>query len=118
MLDFEFGVELMHENGLVLVQEEPALEIALPHGVVQPELTTLQRGKLRDVEALVAKIYRNYVAAPGRGLGPDYQDLVSEFQPLFAWAIASWTTSSRGRAADSSCARTTRDGACGETTAR
>ena len=75
------------------VQEEPALEIALPEVFTQPALTTLQRGKLPHVEWLVAQLYRTYVeqhATNGAGLGPDYQALVNEFQPLFTWAIASW----------------------------
>lgn len=74
----------------VYVQEEPALEIALPQVFTQPELTTLQRGKLPHVEALVAQIFRRYHATPGGPLGPDYQELVTEFQPLFGWATASW----------------------------
>lgn len=77
---------------LVQVQDEPALEIALPQVFIQPTLTTLQRGKLPHVEWLVARLYRAAVEAngSGAGLGPDYQALVNEFQPLFTWGMACW----------------------------
>ena len=78
------------------VQEEPALEIALPQVFTQPELGSLRRGKLPHVEWLVAQLYQTHAAAlntgepiPG-GLGPSYQALVQEFQPLFTWGIAYW----------------------------
>jgi len=74
----------------VLVQEEPELELAIPQTFDQPALTTLQRGRLPNVEAWVAKLYRAYQAQPERGLGPDYQELVMEFRPLFDWTIACW----------------------------
>ena len=74
----------------VLVQEEPALEIALPQVFDQPPLGVLQRGKLANVDMLLAKIFRSYQTNPKAGLGPDYQELVNEFQPLFTWAIACW----------------------------
>lgn len=88
MIALDFG--LLTNGATVLVEEEPALEIALPHVFDQPPLTVLQRGKLANVEAVVAAIYRRYQADPTAGLGPDYQELVSEFQPLFQWAIACW----------------------------
>ena len=73
------------------VQEEPELDIVMPQVFTQPELTTLQRGKLPQVELAAAKLYRAHLAQEGTGaLGPDYQALVNEFQPLFAWAIACW----------------------------
>lgn len=73
------------------VEEEPALEIALPQVFSQSPLTVLQRGKLPHVELRIAKLYRTHVEQQGiGGLGPDYQVLVNEFQPLFAWAMASW----------------------------
>jgi hypothetical protein len=74
----------------VYVQDEPALEIALPQVFEQPALTILQRGKLPNVEGLVAQIFRRYQEAPAGPLGQDYQELVTEFQPLFAWTIACW----------------------------
>ena len=74
----------------VYVQEEPALEIALPQVFVQPPLTVLQRGKLPNVEAAVAHLFRHHQADPDAPLGPDYQELVTEFQPLFTWTIACW----------------------------
>lgn len=80
----------MQVPDLELVQEEPALEIALPQTFTQPELITLQRGKIPNVEALVAKILSKYKANAASGLGADYQALVTEFSPLFEWAIASW----------------------------
>ena len=83
-------LEPAQDGRLVFVQEEPALEIALPQVFDQPTLTTLQRGKLAHVEALVAKLYRGAQTNPQAGLGPDYQELVTEFAPLFAWAIACW----------------------------
>jgi len=79
------------EDELVQLQEEPALEIALPRVFTQSELTVLQRGKLPNVEWLVARLYRTHLEHNGTSaLGPDYQALVNEFQPLFAWAIACW----------------------------
>lgn len=77
----------------VQVQEEPALDIALPQVFTQPVLTILQRGKLPQVEGVVAQLYRAAARQPstnGNGLGPDYQALVNEFQPLFTWAMACW----------------------------
>lgn len=87
---FHLGLELAQEHDLVHVQEEPALEIALPQVFEQPTLTHLQRGKLPNVETLVAHIFRSVQANPHDALGPDYQELVTEFQPLFAWATACW----------------------------
>jgi len=88
MLTLDLGP--FNQGTTVLIEEEPALEIALPQVFDQPPLTVLQRGKLANVEALVANISRRYQADPTVGLGPDYQELVTEFQPLFAWAIACW----------------------------
>lgn len=88
MLDLELPQTQVPD--LVLVQEEPALEIALPQTFTQPGLTSLQLGKIADVEALLAKIISNYKTNVIAGLGTDYQALVSEFAPLFAWAMASW----------------------------
>lgn len=86
----DLGIDALQETELVHVQEEPALEIALPQVFHQPELKVLQRGKLPHVEALVAQIFRRYQADPNGQLGPDYQELVTEFQPLFTWTIACW----------------------------
>ena len=86
---FTFGLEPLQDTEL-LVEEEPALEIALPQVFDQPPLEVLQRGKLANIDMLVAKLFRNYHANPKGALGPDYQELVTEFQPLFAWAIACW----------------------------
>ena len=83
-------LEPAQDGRLVFVQDEPALEIALPQVFDQPSLATLQRGKLPNVEALVARLYRSMPSNPQGGLGPDYQELVAEFQPLFTWAIACW----------------------------
>ena len=88
MLELDFEPRL--EERLVHVQEEPALEIALPQVFVQPELTVLQRGKLANVEAVVAQLVRRHRANPDDALGTEYQELVTEFQPLFAWTIACW----------------------------
>ena len=74
----------------ILVEEEPALEIALPQVFDQPPLGVLQRGKIANVHMLLAKIFRSSQANPKVGLGVDYQELVNEFQPLFTWAIACW----------------------------
>lgn len=71
-----------------VIEEEPALEIALPQVFEQPPLTTVQRYKLANVEWLVAKLARTHVE--GQPLGSDYQALVNEFQPLLAWAVACW----------------------------
>ncbi len=82
--------ELIQHEPTVLIEEEPALEIALPQVFEQPVLGAVQRGRLLHLEALVARLYQGYQQAPEHGLGSDYQLLVGEFQPLFDWAIASW----------------------------
>lgn len=71
-------------NDLLKIEDEPALDFALPQTFAQPPLTVLQRGKLRHVEWLVAKLYQLPT------LGPQYQALVNEFEPLFAWGMACW----------------------------
>lgn len=86
----QLDLEPMQEARTVYIQEEPALEIALPQVFVRPELTALQRGKIVNVEALVAQIFRYHQANPEAGLGADYQELITEFQPLFRWATACW----------------------------
>jgi len=86
------------DNDPIAVEEEPALEIALPQVFAQPRLTTLRRNKLPNLEWLVAKLYRRYAdehpdaeaAVQAGALGPEYQDVVQEFDPLLAWAAASW----------------------------
>ncbi|MBI4598220.1 MAG: hypothetical protein HY737_07475 [Candidatus Omnitrophica bacterium] len=88
MLDL--NLEPISDGNLVYVQDEPALDIALPQVFEQPELMTLQRGKLANVEALVAHIFRRQQQEPEAALGPDYQELVLEFAPLFAWSTACW----------------------------
>ena len=88
MIDLE--LDSLQDQRLVHVQEEPALEIALPQVFVQPELPVLSRGRLPHVEALVAQLLRRHRADPEAPLGPDYQELVAEFQPFFAWTIACW----------------------------
>jgi hypothetical protein len=80
----------VHASRTVYVQDEPALEIALPQVFDQPPLHALQRGKLPNVEALVARLQRRQQAEPQGALGLDYQLLVAEFQPLFAWTTACW----------------------------
>lgn len=89
MLELDLGLGQGPQR-LVYVQEEPALEIALPQVFDQPQLTTLQRDKLPHVEGLAAHIARHHQADPQAGLGQDYQELVLEFQPLFTWATACW----------------------------
>jgi hypothetical protein len=86
----ELDLEPIQEPSTVHVQEEPALEIALPQVFVQPELSVLQRGKLPHVEASAADIFRRHHANPDGPLGLEYQELVTEFQPLFTWTIACW----------------------------
>ena len=86
----DLGMNTIVEQGLLRVQEEPELDIALPQVFVQPDLPTLQRGRLANPEALIAHIYRRHADDPEAALGPEYQELVTEFQPLFAWTIACW----------------------------
>jgi len=86
----ELGLEPLEEQRTVFVQEEPALEIALPQVFEQPALSVLARGKLPMVEAVAAGILQRHAAGPDGALGPDYQELVTEFAPLFAWTIACW----------------------------
>ena len=66
------------------------MEIALPQVFDQPTLTTLQRGKIANVNALIATIARRHRDNPDAPLGTDYQALVNEFQPFFIWVIACW----------------------------
>lgn len=84
------GFESTVDQRTVYVQDEPALEIALPELCPQPELTVLQRGKVANVEALVSQVLRHHQERPDGALGPVYQELVTEFQPLFAWTMACW----------------------------
>ncbi len=86
----ELGLEPLHDQRTVYVQDEPALEIALPQVFTQPELTGLQRGRLAGVETVAAQILQRQQAHPEGALGPEYQDLVTEFQPFFAWTTACW----------------------------
>lgn len=86
----DLDLDLGQEPRTIAVQEEPALEIALPQVFVQPALTVLQRGQQPHVEDVAVQITQRAQANPTQGLGPDYQELVNEFQPLFAWAIACW----------------------------
>lgn len=88
MLELDADTAQVQETAYA--QDEPALEIALPQVFTQPQLTTLQRGKLSNVEALVAQLFRRHQSDPEGALGPDYQELVTEFQPLFTWTIACW----------------------------
>lgn len=88
MLELELEPQL--DGSTVYVQEEPALEIALPQVVEQLRLDVMQRGKLPHAEAVVAKLYRGCQGDPTAALGPDYQALVNEFQPLFTWAMSCW----------------------------
>ncbi len=88
MLDL--GLDPLETQRTVYVQDEPALEIAMPAVFEQPPLTFLQRGKLANIEGLVGQIFRRYQDNPQGPLGPDYQELVTEFQPLFAWTTACW----------------------------
>ena len=84
-------LDVVPAEELVQVQEEPALELALPQVFTQPDLTVLRRDKLANVEWLVARLYRAVADSNGTApLGSDYQALVTEFQPLFAWGIACW----------------------------
>ena len=89
MLDFDLGLG-QEAQKLVYVQEEPAVEIALPQVFSQPILTNLQRGRLANVEGLAAHIARHHQGNLEAALGPDFQELVLEFQPLFTWAMACW----------------------------
>ena len=86
----ELGVEPLQDERTVYVQEEPALEIVIPEVSAQPSLAILQRGKLANVEGLVGQIFRHIQTDPEGPLGLDYQALVTEFQPLFAWSLACW----------------------------
>lgn len=88
MLDL--GLAPLLDQRTVYVQDEPALEIALPQVFAQPDLGALQRGRLAHVETLAAQILQRHRASPEAALGPDYQELVTEFQPFFAWTTACW----------------------------
>ncbi len=90
MIELGLIIEPVEQQDLIHVQDEPALEIALPQVFTQPPLSVIQRGKLPNVEALVAQIFRRHHANPGGALGQEYQELVNEFQPLFTWATACW----------------------------
>lgn len=88
MLKLENAVQNL--ESLVFVQDEPALEIALPQVFDQPLLGGLTRGKLPNAEAVVARLFRIYQENPSAALGRDYQMLVNEFLPLFSWAMSCW----------------------------
>ena len=55
MLDL--GLEPSTNGAMVLVEEEPTLEIALPQVFEQPPLRVLRRHRVSNVEALVGQIY-------------------------------------------------------------
>ena len=79
------------QEEVLTVQEEPELEIALPQVFEQPKLTCLRRGKLPNLERRIAELHQRQFSGPEAGpLGPDYQAVVTEFQPLFSWTLASW----------------------------
>ena len=78
------------QEEILTVQEEPELEIALPQVFEQLKLGRLCRGKLPNIERRIAELHQRQFAGPAGPLGPEYQLIVTEFQPLFAWAIASW----------------------------
>ncbi|MBI2174088.1 MAG: hypothetical protein HYU33_02690, partial [Candidatus Omnitrophica bacterium] len=86
----ELANDLDSPQTLVYVQEEPALEIALPQVFEQPPLVALVRGKLSNVEGLISFIFRRHNENPEGVLGSEYQELVLEFQPLFSWSVACW----------------------------
>ena len=74
------------------LREDAELErIALPQVFEQPGLAAIQRGNLRNVEWLVARLQRDRIDQKEPGvLGPEYQALVNEFQPLLTWAASCW----------------------------
>ncbi len=87
MLDLEWHADPTDAERL----EEPELEIALPHGISQPPLMSVQRGQLSHVEWIVARLHRAQLALPEPGpLGRNYQAVVNEFQPLLAWTLSCW----------------------------
>lgn len=86
----ELDLETTQAQDTVYAQDEPALEMALPQVFSQPQLVTLRRGKLSNIEALIAQLFRRHLTDPNGPLGQDYQELVTEFQPLFTWTIACW----------------------------
>jgi hypothetical protein len=91
MIDLELDHNLLGQADRTFrVQDEPALDIALPQVFSQPQLTALQRGKLANVEALAAHLFRRHQENPDAALGQEYQELVLEFQPLFTWTTACW----------------------------
>lgn len=83
--------ELSSSEEVVAVQEEPALEIAIPQVFIRPPLTAVQRGKLPNPSQWIEKFQRLHAQHNGStALGPEYQAFVNEFQPLFTWSIACW----------------------------
>ena len=75
----------------VVIQEEPALEIAIPQVFVQPPLAMVQRGRLPNIQAWIEKFQQLHAQQNGAtSLGSEYQVFVNEFQPLFTWSIACW----------------------------
>jgi DNA-directed RNA polymerase specialized sigma24 family protein len=78
-----------------VLDEPPALELTMPQVFKQPPLTTICRGALKNLEWRVAQLYQEAVAHPA-GLerplvfGQNFQAIVNEFQPLFAWGGACW----------------------------
>ena len=73
------------------IQEEPALEIAIPQVFTQPPLAAVQRGRLSNLPRWIEKFQQLHAQHNGTtALGAEYQVFVNEFQPLFTWSIACW----------------------------
>ena len=96
--------QLEETDRLVLVQEEPALDLALPRVFRQPRppaaftRTTRRRTERRygplASRAPIDRLARRAVEATQRGdaatFGEAYGELTSALQPMLQWAAASW----------------------------
>ena len=81
---------LTETDGAVLIQEEPALDLALPHLFRRPAPPlAFARGR-----APVTKLVRRALEAHGDGAMPQfgeaYGELLVEFQPALGWAVSCW----------------------------
>lgn len=61
--------------------------IAMPRVYEQPRLMQVRRGRIANIEALIACVLRNSREGP---LGREMQQLSNEFSPLTAWANSCW----------------------------
>lgn len=74
----------------LLIEEEcPALDIAMPRVYRRPVMPFLQRRR-KPLQHLIQEAHRAYRAADGVGFNKAYGQLTSEFNPAIQWALSCW----------------------------